>query len=347
MGFTTYKQYDSRWGNLNYNGSSTMAMAGCGPTACATIISGFKPKITPLNTMKYMQEHGYAIRNQGTAWAGIPACLKHYGLKDVHEITSMADLWKTLEKSKNYKGIIRFKAGSRGGVTWTTEGHFVAFTAYKKENGKHYLWMRDPGPRNKTKWYCYEDTMKGLVGSVWVGKIPVTQEMKLDMIADMAEKCAWKFGTKKSKYKYPTGKRKKAYVKALNKAYPNRSGWRRQTRMGASCDVFVGTVVRASGVDKKFPRGCDDILEYMKTSHAKKRWKSVKVSSWKNIPRGAITFQIKKSGAKHITVKLKGNRLANAHYVGKTYPIIQKAYGKGGKLWGKDNCKTAKVYVPK
>ena len=343
MGFTTYKQYDSRWGSMNYNGSSTMATAGCGPTSCATVISGFKPKVTPIQTMEFMQEHGYAVRNRGTAWAGIPACLKHFGLKNVHEVTTMKALWQTLKKSKNYKGIIRFEAGSRGGVTWTTEGHFVAFTAYKVKNGKHYLWMRDPGPRNKEKWYCYEDHMKGLVGSVWVGRVPVTAEMKRELLVDMAKKCAWPYGTSKTVYKYPGGKRRKAYIDALNKAYPNRKGWRKQTRMGASCDVFAGTVARASGVDKKFPRGCDDVLSYLKTDHAKKKWKVVKVYAWSKIPAGALTFQIKKSGAKHETIKLNGNRVANAHYYGKAYPIIEKA----SKRWKKKQCKTMKVLVPR
>lgn len=46
----TFKQYDSRWGKKNYNGSSTMAAAGCGPTSCACDIYAINPKITPWTT---------------------------------------------------------------------------------------------------------------------------------------------------------------------------------------------------------------------------------------------------------------------------------------------------------
>ena len=362
MGSITYKQYDKRWGSKNYNGSSTMATAGCGPTSCATVISAHNPKITPIDTMNFMKKHGYAIYGNGTAWAGIPACLKWGGLKDVHEVTTMDALWKCMAK-KGYRVVILFHDGKRGGVVWTTSGHFVPATAYKRKNGKHYLWMRDPGPRNKEGWYCYEDKMRGLIRKMWVGKLPeaetkkpaekkpaaetkvvTVKRKKTDILADFAEKTAWPYGTKKKVYKYPSGKRKQAYIKALNKAYPNRSGWRRQTRMGASCDVYVGTCVRASGIDKKFPRGCDDILKYMKTDHAKKKWKTLKASSWKEIPRGCVVFQIKKTGAKHITIKLKGNRLANAHYCQKTYPIIEKA---SSRIWSKGRCRTFKVYKPK
>ena len=346
MSFTTYKQYDSRWGKKNYNGSSIMANAGCGPTACATLISGINAKITPINTMKYMQEHDYAIRNQGTAWAGIPACLKWGGYEDVHEVTTMDALWECLAKG-NYKGIIRFTAGKRGGVCWTMDGHFVAFTAYKVKNGKHYLWMRDPGPRNSEKWYCYEDHMKGLVGSVWVGALPNTtpkKKTKLEKICAQAKKCAWPYGTKKSKCGYPKGKRRKAYKEALAKAFKNRSGWRRQTRMGASCDVYVAAVIRSCGVDKKFPRGCDDILDYMKSERGKKLWKNIKQYSWKKWKPGTVIFWISKSGAKHIFIYIGNGKVANAHYVKKTYPIIEKASKITKK---KSNCKTLKVYVPR
>ena len=32
MVFGTYRQYDSRWGSKNYNGSSSYAAAACCPT---------------------------------------------------------------------------------------------------------------------------------------------------------------------------------------------------------------------------------------------------------------------------------------------------------------------------
>ena len=67
MASKTFKQYDSRWGSKNYNGSSTMAAAGCGPTACADLIYNIDPTITPWKTATYMKNHGYAIRNAGTA----------------------------------------------------------------------------------------------------------------------------------------------------------------------------------------------------------------------------------------------------------------------------------------
>lgn len=117
-----------------------------------------------------MKQHGYAIRNNGTAWSGIPAAMKHFGLKDVKNVSKMSDVWSYL--SKGYCAVFLFRGGSRGGVCWTTAGHYMAVTGYKVKNGKHYLYMRDSGGRNHTGWYAYETTMKGLIPQIWVGKVP-------------------------------------------------------------------------------------------------------------------------------------------------------------------------------
>ena len=162
----TFKQYDSRWGKKNYNGSSTMAAAGCGPTACACDIYAINQKITPWITAQFMKSHGYAIRNNGTAWAGIPACLKHFGMLQVSEMSTMTKCFEKM--AKGYIAVLLFRGGTKGGVTWTLGGHYLAATDYKVKNGKHYLYMRDPGGRDHDGWYSYEDKMRGLIAAIWV-----------------------------------------------------------------------------------------------------------------------------------------------------------------------------------
>ena len=169
MVFGTYRQYDSRWGSKNYNGSSSYAAAACGPTSCANILYAINPTITPVTTGNYMKKHGYAIRNNGTAWNGIPACLKAFGAKDVRQVDKMADVFNYC--SKGYVGVFLFGGGSKGGVTWTTSGHYVAITGYKVVNGKHYFKTFDSGGRKHDGWYCYETQMKGLVPRIWLCKV--------------------------------------------------------------------------------------------------------------------------------------------------------------------------------
>lgn len=167
--FGNYKQYDSRWGSKSYNGSSNYAQAACGATSVANIAYALDKSVTPVTIGKYMQSHGYAIRNNGTAWAGIPSALKAFGAKDVKQVDKMADVWALM--AKGYVGVFLFGAGSRGGVCWTTSGHYIAVTGYKVKNGKHYLYTRDSGGRNHTGWYCYETQMKGLIPRIWLGDV--------------------------------------------------------------------------------------------------------------------------------------------------------------------------------
>lgn len=172
MGYITYKQADSRWGSKNYNGSSSMATAGCGPTSVAMLAYAVDGKTNPWDVAKYMKKNGYAVYGNGTAWSGIPAAMKAFGLQDVKNVgvgSSMDKVWEHM--AKGYCAVFLFRAGSRGGVCWTTAGHYVAVTDYKIQNGKHYLYTRDSGGRNHTGWYCYETQMRGLIPQVWVGKV--------------------------------------------------------------------------------------------------------------------------------------------------------------------------------
>ena len=170
----TFKQADSRWGKKNYNGSSTMAAAGCGPTSVAMIAYNMDTSVDPWKVAQFMKKHGYAIRNAGTAWAGIPAALKAFGCQEVKTSKSMSDFFSQLAKGNGYGyGIILFRAGSRGGVKWTGAGHYIAVTDYKVVKGKHYLYTRDSGGYNHTGWYCYEDHMKGLIKQTWSCYVPM------------------------------------------------------------------------------------------------------------------------------------------------------------------------------
>ena len=66
-----------------------------------------------------------------------------------------------------------------------------------------------------------------------------------------------------------------AFKAALNKAYPKRSSWGKSARLGKSCDVFVGTVVRSLGIDKNYPRGLAEQYLYKPQGFERKTYKNV------------------------------------------------------------------------
>lgn len=164
----TFRQYDSRWGKHYYpNATYNMHSSGCGPTSCADVIASHPShgSVTPETIRKYMLNNGYCAAGKGTYWSGIGAALKKYGFTVINHET-MPAFFKEMAKNGR-RGIILFGKGTRGGVTWTTGGHFLAVSGHKVSNGKNYLYMHDPGGRRHDGWYCYETTMKGLVKQVW------------------------------------------------------------------------------------------------------------------------------------------------------------------------------------
>lgn len=171
-----FRQYDSKWGKLKYpSGKYTMKSSGCGCCACTHLIiekDEFK-NFTPKNVRPYMVEKKFATMGNGTLWSGITKTLEHYGfeVKRPNISSSMTAAWKELNKG-NRAGILLLKAGTRGGITWTSGGHYLAFLDYKVVNNKHYFYIKDSGARHNDKWFCYEETMRGLLPQIWVVELP-------------------------------------------------------------------------------------------------------------------------------------------------------------------------------
>lgn len=162
------------------------------------------------------------------------------------------------------------------------------------------------------------------------------------MILEKAYELAWPKGTSSSTYSYPNGRQTDAYLAALSQAYGSRSGWSAQTRAGASCDVFVGTTIRASGYDTTFPRGLDEIESYCRAHQDK--WLDTGITSESEMEPGDVLFQLYSGGGGHIAIYLGDGLVANAHYHGKSYGVIQDMHNGGGI--SRNSWKTFKVYRP-
>ncbi len=101
--------------------------------------------------------------------------------------------------------------------------------------------------------------------TVFSHKFTVKAAKRANKITKKAFELAWPEDTSSSKYNYGSGKATDAYKKALDEVYPGRK-WGKAPQVGASCDVFVGTVLRSSGVAKDCPRGLDDQGPYFENS---------------------------------------------------------------------------------
>ena len=174
MNSKIYRQADSRWGSLPYPTKAySFAHNGCGCCACTHNIIEIPQyaNYTPADVRPYMVGQGFATKGHGTTWNGITLTLQHYGFKvsTPNINSSMNSAWEILGKTNAPKqGVLLFRAGVRGGVRWTSGGHYVAFLNYKIQDGKHYFYTKDSGGRKHDGWYCYETTMRGLLPKIWI-----------------------------------------------------------------------------------------------------------------------------------------------------------------------------------
>ena len=325
MNKKVYSQLDPRWSGLPYPRKPyTIGTSGCGCCSVTHVIIETEKyaKYTPKNVQPYMKQ--FAVAGQGTKWAGITESLKHYGFKPINHQT-MDDVFKTLAKRKKKLGIILFRKGTRGGITWTTGGHYVAFVDYKIAHGRHYFYTKDSGGRGHTGFYCYETQMAGLIPQIWTAEAPVEKKVEkkpakktekktvkasaaAKKIAETANKLAYE--TAPDKARYPQGKPKPEYKKALDKVFPNRKTWGPAPRAGASCDVFAATTIRTAGVDKKIPRALSQQDKYLAKSD---KFDRVKNPTVKKLLDGDVIIYGNADGSGHICI-YSGGKIKHASY---------------------------------
>ena len=156
----------------------------------------------------------------------------------------------------------------------------------------------------------YSDKIDGYMGSntvkawqKWLNN-PTYKEDKAGKLVAEAEALAWKKGTAKSKYAWKGGKATEAFRKALDKVYPNRSSWGKASKVGCSCDVFVGVCVRAI-LDSNFPRGFRDQFTYKSGAFEKHIYKNVK--PYDVSQDGDIVGYYKDKDRKRCHILIRGN----------------------------------------
>ena len=183
MNKTNYKQYDTAWAKLPYPVNPWVIKdCGCGEVSIANCIiemNKYKNE-TPKTIQPYCKQYA-APNGNGTYFAGIPKMMEHYGMTEVKEHQTVNDLWEELAKGNRVAIYLmgNRNAGSKG-VHWTSSAHFVCSVGYKKENGEHWVYVKDSNSTSELRngWISYSGNMKGDISRVWSGKIPAPKVIK-------------------------------------------------------------------------------------------------------------------------------------------------------------------------
>ena len=145
-------------------------------------------------------------------------------------------------------------------------------------------------------------------------------------LTTVALQLAWPYGTEKSVYgSEPTA----AYAAALDQVYPKHNTWGTGPNTGASCDVFVGTVCRFSGVDADMPRTLNKMWEHCEGSD---KWVKLDYHCEQSeLQSGDIIFYHYATSGQHVCmyVEIDGKGyVAEANYPSKLYGFINPSIRK-------------------
>lgn len=176
MNKTNYKQYDVRFAKLPFpKAPHYIKDCGCGEVAICNAIIEMDEYMneTPKTILSYCKQFA-ASNGDGLFWSAPPIMMTHYGMTEVKEHATMSTLWKELEKGDRVAFYIMDNdLGGSKKVRWTKGKHCVVSVAYKFENGKHYVYMKDSNSSSDLRngWISYEECFRNSVFKVWSGKL--------------------------------------------------------------------------------------------------------------------------------------------------------------------------------
>lgn len=155
--FPLLLQYDERWGYAYY-GDSSIAVAGCAPTALSMVIVGLtgNNKVTPYTVSKYAYENGYYLDGVGTKWDLMTKGSKHFGVRGEEINLSRKEVYNSLENG--HPIICSMRPGD-----FTTEGHFIVLTGI--QDGK--IKVNDPNSRVRSNKLWDYETLEYQIKALW------------------------------------------------------------------------------------------------------------------------------------------------------------------------------------
>lgn len=138
--FIHFFQY--QYPDVNYGYGTTIASAGCCPTAMAMVLTNITGKmITPIETADFSLKNGYRVKDNGTAWAFMPAVSSAYGVNCTQINTDAA----TIKNSLMSGNLISMSVNPG---TFSKGGHFIVL---RKVTDDGRIVVADPNSEARSK----------------------------------------------------------------------------------------------------------------------------------------------------------------------------------------------------
>ena len=150
-------QWDERWGYDLYAGDF-FGLTGCGPTclSMAALYLTHDPALTPAYLGRWASGHGYAVDDNGTAWALFSSGAQELGLTSRELPLSEEEVRDALEQGQPVVCIM-------GPGDFTTTGHFIVLTQWTREG----IRLNDPNSRRNSEILWDYDDLQGQILNLW------------------------------------------------------------------------------------------------------------------------------------------------------------------------------------
>lgn len=315
-------------GNVNYliRPKYTKEVTADMVVATALAEVGIKESPKNSNNVKYNTWfYGHAVHGDDYAWCMAFVCWCFAHVKEPKVATKKTTLKKPTGK---YTGVIpkpKLKKGSKGtkvkqlqqfltwyGIKTNADGKFGKNTRKSVKKWQKIEGLTQDGVYGKKSYaraLTYKTVAKKTTTKVATTTKTVTVTTNAQKLVKKMDELAWAYGTNKKDYSYKTGAPKKVCKLAM-KDY----GWADNKAELSDCGNFVSTVVRKSGVSKKFKA-----LHGVKTPFPTKEDGFTLVLSGKKIPNGFlkpgdIIRYKKKNGKQHAMFYYGNGKICEASH---------------------------------
>lgn len=317
--FSKAKKGDIVQFDFNHNGTSDH-------TGIVYAVKGGTIYVVEGNTSKTSNDNGGAVMKRARVKSQVNYLIRPKYTKEVTAdmviATALAEVG-TKEKPKNsnkvkYNTWFYGKEVSGSAYPWCEVFVQWCFAHVKEPKESTSTAKKPPATAKKTT----KKTAKKTAAKKTAPKKAAVKMTNAQKIVNKAKELAWAYGTHKEKYDYETGAPKKVCKEAMKKY-----GWADDKAEMSDCGNFASTVVRESGVSKKFKA-----LHGVKTAFPTKEDKFSIPLKGKKIPKGflkagdLIRYK-KKNGKQHAMIYMGDGKICEASHHNR-FGVILKDNGK-------------------
>lgn len=144
------KQWDPKWGSVDYGFGETVRTAGCGITAAAMVLQYNGISVSPDQLARDSMNNGHRVKGSGTAYSFFPFIAQKYSLRSESQLS-----WEAVvDHLREGRPVI---VSGKGPAPFTEGGHYVVLTQLNPDGS---ISVNDPARETTANTHYPEDHLR-------------------------------------------------------------------------------------------------------------------------------------------------------------------------------------------